>query len=196
MEVDRRILCGCSCHAPSWWLLWAGLEQQQQQQRAAASPAGGASPAPATRQPPVLDLPPTDTHCTRNSLLQEARSTLFLLLRHHSSAPLPRTSRRLRFGGDASPRRAPRCACTLAVTCEAGEQRFRCVRGVRAQLAGSGYTKLPTGGAISRYSSYPFLICTLQTAPLLDSQIMGGKGFPAMACPMRCAACMAALSSM
>ena len=99
-------------------------------------------------------------------------------------------------GGEASPWRAPRCACTLAVTCEAGEQRFRCVRGVRAQLAGSGYTKLPTGGAISRYSSYPFLICTLQTPPLLDSQIMGGKGFPVMACPMRCAACMAALSSM
>ena len=146
-------MCGCSCHAPSsCWLLWAGLGQQQ---RAAASPAAaGASPA-ASRQP-------QSQTCTRPTPTAPAESpqkpALFL---PHSSAPLHLGLSKARFGGDASPSRAPRCACTLAVTCEAGEQRFRCVRGVRAQLAGSGYTKLllPAGAISRNYCSNPPTCC-------------------------------------
>ena len=44
----------------------------------------------------------------------------------------PKSKSKSRLWGGASPWRAPRCACTLAVTCQPGEQRFRCVRGVRA----------------------------------------------------------------
>ena len=87
---------------------------------------------------PVPDLHPTDTHCTGSSSPPSSNTLPSVLLQ--SSAPLPRSLYQgSDLGGDASPSRAPRCACTLAVTCEAGEQRFRCVRGVPAQL--SGYTK-------------------------------------------------------
>ena len=105
--------------------------------RPAASPAAGASPA-ASRQPQFQT-------CTRPTPTAPAQALLqapTLFLPSFCNPPLPSlevSTRAPIWGGDASPSRAPRCACTLAVTCEAGEQRFRCVRGVPAQL--SGYTK-------------------------------------------------------
>ena len=123
-------MCGCSCHAPSRWLLWAlGLGQQPGPRPARLLeppplPAGSPSPRPAPDRHPLHRL----------SLRKSLHSSF-----HTPPLPSLRGSPRLRFGGDESPSRAPRCACTLAVTCEAGEQRFRCVRGVPAQL--SGYTK-------------------------------------------------------
>ena len=91
-------------------------------------------PLPAGCHP---SLAPTTTHYSLLRLLHLCSN----LWKHSSStAPLPTKSKsKSRLWGGASPWRAPRCACTLAVTCEAGEQRFRCVRGVRAHLAGSGY---------------------------------------------------------
>ena len=127
-------MCGCSCHAPSRWLLWAlGLGQQPGPRPARLLeppplPAGSPSPRPAPDRHPLHRL-------KLSSKLQHSSFRPSAILRSPPSKSLPG----LRFGGDASPSRAPRCACTLAVTCEAGEQRFRCVRGVPAQL--SGYTK-------------------------------------------------------
>ena len=85
-------------------------------------------PLPAGCHP---SLAPTTTHYSLLRLLH----LCYNLWKHssYSTAPLPTKSKsKSRLWGGASPWRAPRCACTLAVTCHPGEQRFRCVRGVRA----------------------------------------------------------------
>ena len=122
-------VCGCSCHTPpplccslpsTWW-----------------DSDRGPLPAPAARASPAASrLPPqsrTDHHPLLSSpssppLLQLVEAQLLL----HRSPPNPLSKSKSRLWGGASPWRAPRCACTLAVTCQPGEQRFRCVRGVRA----------------------------------------------------------------
>ena len=136
-EVTRRpggiqsiggFVCGCSCHAPSSSLLLSGQHLVGLGPRPAARSCCSSLPRCQPAATPVSHRPPPTTLQVETSAPTCGSTAPPPPL---PSQPGPSPSQGC--GGEASPWRTPRCACTLAVTCQPGEQRFRCVRGVRAQ---------------------------------------------------------------